>query len=100
MSGNAEAHLKLDILKKNDYSEFFFSNSIKAIISFEYDESVKLDDFSTNNSDIIATNPSPGVSVPSNISDSTYESKIMNLKKEVESYKEEIANIRKNGYNS
>jgi uncharacterized coiled-coil DUF342 family protein len=40
-----------------------------------------------------AANLSPGVSVPSNLSNSTYENKIMDLKKKVDSYKEEITNM-------
>jgi hypothetical protein len=60
-------------IRKDDYSDnksSFFSNRIRTIMLFEYDENAKLDDHSANHSGISATNLSPGVSVTSNISNS------------------------------
>jgi hypothetical protein len=59
-------------------------------MSFEYNEKLNLDDPSANQSATSAANLSPDASVPSNLSNSTYESEIMDLKKKVDSYKEEI----------
>jgi hypothetical protein len=81
---------------KDDYSDdesSFFSKSIRTIMSFEYDENAKLDNHSVNHSGASAANLSPGVSVPSNLFNSLYESEIIDLKKKVDSYKEEIANM-------
>jgi hypothetical protein len=49
-------------------------------MSFEYDDSAKLDDCSANHSATSATNLSPGVSLPSNLSNLTYEIEIADLK--------------------
>jgi hypothetical protein len=62
-------------------------------MSFEYDDTTKLDDHSANNSATYAANLFPGISLPSNLSNSTYESDIADLKKNVDSYKDEIANM-------
>jgi hypothetical protein len=56
-------------------------------MSFGYDENVKLDDRSANHSSTSAANLSP------NLSNSTYESEIMDLDKKVDYYKEEITNM-------
>jgi hypothetical protein len=83
-------------IREDDYSDdesSFFSNSIRTIMSFEYDEKASLDDPSAHQSATSDANLSPGVSVPSNISNSTYESEIMDLKKKVDSYKEEITSM-------
>jgi hypothetical protein len=83
-------------IRKDDYSDdnsSFFSNSIRTIMSFEYDEKANLDDPSAHQSLTSDANLSPGVSVPSNLSNSTYESEIMDLKKKVDSYKEEITSM-------
>jgi hypothetical protein len=69
---------------KDDYSDdesSFFSNSIRIIMSFEYDEKANPDDSSVHQSVTSAANLSPGISVPSNLSNSTYESEIIDLKK-------------------
>jgi hypothetical protein len=67
-------------IRKDDYLDdeiSFFSSSIKTIMSFEYDKNEKLDDLSANHSGTSTANLFPGVSVPSNLSNSAYESEIM-----------------------
>jgi hypothetical protein len=81
---------------KDDYSDdesSFFSNSIRTIMSFEYDEKANRDDSCVHQSVTSAENLSPGISVPSNLSNSTYESKVIDLKKKVDTYKEEITSM-------
>jgi hypothetical protein len=71
-------------IRKDDYSDdesSFFSNSIRTIMSFEYDKKANLDNPSTHQSATSDANLSPGVSVPFNLSNSTYEIEIMDLKK-------------------
>jgi hypothetical protein len=83
-------------IRKDDYSDdesSFFSNSIRTIMYFEYDDTAKLDDHSVNHSATSAANLSTGVSLPSNLSNSTYESEIADLKKKVYSYKDEITHM-------
>jgi hypothetical protein len=73
-------------IRKDEYSDgerSFFSNSIRTIMSYEYDEKANLDDLFAHLSANSAANLSPGVSVPSNLSNSTYESEIMDLNKKV-----------------
>jgi hypothetical protein len=85
-------------IRKDDYSDdesSFFSNRIRTVMSFEYDDTTKLDDHSANNSATSAANLSPGISLPSNLSNSTYESEIADLKKKEDSYKDEITNMSK-----
>jgi hypothetical protein len=60
---------------------------------FEYDEKANPDDSSVHQSVTSAENLSPGISVPSNFSNSTYESKVIDLKKKVDTYKEEITSM-------
>jgi hypothetical protein len=79
---------KVAYIRKDDYSDdesSFFSNSIRTIMSFEYDEKADLDNPYAHQSATSNANLSPGVSVPSNLSNSTYESEIMDLKKKVDS---------------
>jgi uncharacterized protein YjgD (DUF1641 family) len=83
-------------IRKDDYSDdesSFFSNSIRTIMSLEYDEKANQDDSSVHQSVTSAGNLSPGISVPSNLSNSTYESEIIELKKKVDTYKEEITSM-------
>jgi hypothetical protein len=83
-------------IRKDDYSDdesSFFSNSIRTITSFKYDEKANPDDFSVHQSVTSAASLSPGISVPSNLSNSTYESEIIDLKKKVDTYKEEITSM-------
>jgi hypothetical protein len=71
-------------IRKDDYSDdesSFFRNSIRTIMSFEYDEKANPDDSSVHQSVDSAENLSQGISVPSNLSNSTYESEIIDLKK-------------------
>jgi hypothetical protein len=61
---------EVEYIRKDDYSDndsSFFSNSIRTIMSFEYDDTKKLDDHSANNSATSAANLSPGISLPSNL---------------------------------
>jgi hypothetical protein len=58
---------KFAFICKDDYSDdesSFFSNSIRTIMSFEYDDTTKLDDHSANNSATSAANLSPGKDTP------------------------------------
>jgi hypothetical protein len=83
-------------IRKDDYSDdesSFFSNSIRTIMSFEYDEKANPDDSSVHQSVTSAANLSLGISVPSNLSNSTYERQIIDLKKKVDTYKEEITSM-------
>jgi hypothetical protein len=83
-------------IRKDDYSDdenSFFSNSIRTIMSFEYDEKANPDDSSAHQSINSTENLSPGISVPSNLSNSTYESEIIDLQKKVDTYKEEITSM-------
>jgi hypothetical protein len=87
---------EVSYIRKDDYSDdesSFFRNSIRTIRSFEYNDSTKLDNHSANNSATSAANLSPGISLPSNLSNSTYESEIADLKEKVDSYKDEIAHM-------
>jgi hypothetical protein len=71
-------------IRKDDYSDdesSFFSNSIRTIMSFKYDEKANQDDSSVHQSVTSAANLSPGISIPSNLSNSTYESEIIDLKR-------------------
>jgi hypothetical protein len=62
-------------------------------MSFEYDENVNPDEPSVHQSVTSAANLSPGISVPSNLSKSTYESEIIDVKKKLDTYKEEITSM-------
>jgi hypothetical protein len=62
-------------------------------MSFEHDENAKLDNHSVNHSGASAANLSPGVSVPSNLSNSTYESENTNMAEKIEAMHNMIQKI-------
>jgi hypothetical protein len=64
-----EAYIRID--DYSDYVSSCFSNSIRTIMYFKYDEKANPDDPSVHQSVTSAANLSPGISVPSNLSNST-----------------------------